>query len=111
MGGGFFTTLLLGLYALVLYRGTQRVFYTRAAILAVLAATQTFGLTVQFRAGRVDHHNVQLIAILGLGFCLIRGGLLAGMLAGALAALSLAVGLEGIDDILADLDAGLRAAK
>ncbi|MFD0937277.1 hypothetical protein ACFQ12_19130, partial [Methylobacterium trifolii] len=92
----FWPPLLLGLYALVLYRGTRSLFSKRAAILAVLAATQTFGLTVQFRAGRVDHHNVQLITILGLAFCLIRGDLWAGMLAGGLAALSLAVGLEGL---------------
>lgn len=88
--------LLFGLFCLVLYRGTREIFGWRAAALAVLVATQTFGITIQFQAGRVDHHNVQIVAILGLAFCMIRGGLPAGLVGGALAALSLAVGLEGL---------------
>ncbi len=88
--------LLFALYAAVLYRGARPVFGRLAAVLAVLVATQTLGLTVQFRAGRVDHHNLQLIAILGFAFCLIRGGGRAGAAGGALAAISLAIGLEGL---------------
>lgn len=88
--------LLFGLFCVVLYRGVRASFGVRAAVLAVLAATQTFGIAVQFQAGRVDHHNVQIVAILGLGFCMIRGGLGAGLVGGALAAVSLAVGLEGL---------------
>lgn len=88
--------LLFGLFCLVLYRGARASFGPRAALLAVLAATQTFGVTTQFQAGRVDHHNVQLVAILALGFCLVRGGLRPGLAGGGLAALSLAVGLEGL---------------
>ena len=90
----FWPPLLLALYGLVLYRGVRPLFGSLAAILSVLVALHTFGLTVQFRAGRVDHHNVQLVAMLGLAVCLIRGGLGAGLVGGALAAFSLAVGLE-----------------
>jgi hypothetical protein len=89
-------SLMFGLYALVLFRGVRASFGTRAALVALLVATQTFGVTVQFAAGRVDHHDVQLTAILGLALAIIRGGGVGGLLAGALAALSLAVGLEGV---------------
>ena len=89
-------SLMFGLYALVLFRGVRASFGTRAALVALLVATQTFGVTVQFAAGRVDHHDVQLTAILGLALAIIRGGGAGGLLAGALAALSLAVGLEGV---------------
>jgi hypothetical protein len=88
--------LLFGLFCTLLYRGVNAHFGGRAAILAVLAATQTFGIAIQFQAGRVDHHNVQILAILGLAFCVIRGGFRAGVVGGGLAALSLAVGLEGL---------------
>ncbi|MBE7203930.1 MAG: hypothetical protein INR70_39900, partial [Parafilimonas terrae] len=90
---------LFGLYAVVLYRGTRASFGSRAAILAILVATQTFGVAIQFQPGRVDHHNVQILAILGLAFCMIRGGFRAGLGGGCLAALSLAVGLEGLPAI------------
>ena len=88
--------LLFGLYCAVLYRGARASFGSRAALLAILAATQTFGVSIQFQPGRVDHHNVQILAMLGLAFCMVRGGLRAGLVGGALAALSLAVGLEGL---------------
>lgn len=95
----FWPPLLLGVYAAVLFFGVRRSFGARAALLALLAATQTFGVTVQFAAGRIDHHNLQMIAILGLSLCLIRGGRPAGLGAGALAALSLAIGLEGLPSV------------
>ncbi|TXN74931.1 hypothetical protein FV228_04940, partial [Methylobacterium sp. WL18] len=82
--------LLFGLFCTLLYRGVNAHFGGRAAILAVLVATQTFGIAIQFQAGRVDHHNVQILAILGLAFCVIRGGFRAGLVGGGLAALSLA---------------------
>ena len=91
--------LLFGLFGLVLYRGMRETFGWRAAAFSVLVATQTFGIGVQFQAGRVDHHNVQIVAILGLAFCMIRGGLASGLVGGALAALSLAVGLEGFPSV------------
>lgn len=88
--------LLFGLYCVVLYRGTAASFGSRAALLSILVATQTFGVSIQFQPARVDHHNVQILAMLGLAFCMIRGGLRAGLVGGVLAALSLAVGLEGL---------------
>ncbi|WP_336489662.1 hypothetical protein [Methylobacterium nigriterrae] len=65
-----------------------------AAILAVFAATVSWSVTAQFAPGRVDHHNVQLLLVLGIGLRLMRDGWRAGAGAGLLAALSLAVGLE-----------------
>ena len=93
--------LLFGLFSLLLYRRMRVTFGGRAAVLAVIAATQTLGVTIQFAAGRVDHHNVQIIAIVGLAFCMIQGTLRAGLVGGGLAALSLAVGLEGLPFIAA----------
>ncbi|MCJ2120916.1 hypothetical protein MKK65_30885 [Methylobacterium sp. J-001] len=92
----FWPVLLFGLYCTLLYRGVRRTFGGRAAILAVLVATQTFGIAIQFQPGRVDHHNVQILAMLGLAFCLMRGCFPAAFVGGGLAALSLAVGLEGL---------------
>lgn len=88
--------LLMGLYALVLHHGVRRGLGSRAGVLAVFAALELFGVTVQFTAGRVDHHNLQILAIVGAGLCLIRSGLRSGLLAGVLCALSLAIGLEGL---------------
>jgi len=88
--------LLFGLYALILYRGIRAWFGQRAALLGLFVATQTLGVTLQFAAGRVDHHDVQLTAILGLVLAIARGHGPAGILAGSLGALSLAVGLEAL---------------
>jgi hypothetical protein len=89
-------TLLFGLYGWVLYRGLRSRFGSRAALLALLVATQTYGVTIQFQPGRVDHHNIQILAMLGLALCMIGGGPGRGLTGGILAALSLAVGLEGL---------------
>ena len=93
--------LLFALYGCVLYRGVRHCFGTRAALLATLVATQTFGITIQFQPGRVDHHNLQMIALLGLAVCMIRGGFRSGLIGGGLAALSLAIGLEGLPSVTA----------
>lgn len=92
----FWPMVLFGLYGWVLYRGVRHSFGSRAALLALVAATQTYGVTIQFQAGRVDHHNLQIIAILGLAFCMIGGDLKRGVIGGILAAVSLAIGLEGL---------------
>jgi hypothetical protein len=91
--------LLFGLYCRVLYRGVRERFGGRAALLAIIVATQTFGVTIQFQPGRVDHHNLQSLAILGLAVCMIRGGAPWGLVGGGLAALSLAIGLEGLPSV------------
>lgn len=90
--------LLFGLYALVLMRGAKAAYGPRAALLALIVATQTVGVGVQFAAGRVDHHGLQLTIILGLALAIIRS---TGWLAGLLAAASLAVGLEGLPYVAA----------
>ncbi|MBE7198828.1 MAG: hypothetical protein INR70_13645 [Parafilimonas terrae] len=96
LAAAIWPSLLFGLYALILYRGIRARFGTRSALIGLLVATQTLGVTIQFAAGRVDHHDVQLTAILGLVLAIARGGGWAGLVAGLLGALSLAVGLEGL---------------
>lgn len=91
--------LLFGLYCGVVHRGVRTIFGSRAAVLALIVATQTFGVAIQFASGRVDHHNVQIIAMVGLAFFMMRGGLRNGLVGGGLTALSLAVGLEGLPTI------------
>ncbi|GLS44683.1 hypothetical protein [Methylobacterium brachythecii] len=97
----FWPPLLFLVYALVLARGTRGLFNGRAAIFAIFAATQTLGLTIQFTPGRIDHHNIQVILLLGVGLCLMQPvrSWRSGAIAGALAAASLAVGLEALPAI------------
>lgn len=95
----FWPPLLLCLYGAVLFHGVRRTFGSRAALLALLTATQTYGITIQFAAGRIDHHGLQMIAILAMAAGLIRGGRAGGLAAGALAASSLAIGLEGLPSV------------
>ncbi|WP_197514221.1 hypothetical protein [Methylobacterium platani] len=89
---------LLGLYAAILYRGVCRAFGWRAAAFAVFAAAQAVFVTGLFAPGRIDHHNVQICAVLALVLSLARPAPTSrdGACAGALAALSLAVGLEAL---------------
>ncbi|WP_238191663.1 hypothetical protein [Methylobacterium frigidaeris] len=95
--------LLLGLYAAILYRGVRRAFGWRAAAFALFAGTQAIFVTSLFAPGRIDHHNVQICAILALTVSLARPAPTArdGAFAGALAAVSLAVGLEALPFIAA----------
>lgn len=92
----FWPALLMALYALMLVRGVGRNFGRRAGLLAAFMALESYGVTVQFTPGRVDHHNLQIVAVVGMGLCLVRPSLGAGLAAGALASLSLAIGLEGL---------------
>ena len=96
LAAAFWPVVLFGLYALVLMRGARATFGGRAGLIALVIAPQTIGVTVQFSAGRVDHHGLQLTLILGLALALMRGGGRAGFVAGMLAAASMAVGLEGL---------------
>ncbi|MDB5510615.1 MAG: hypothetical protein JWR08_98, partial [Enterovirga sp.] len=61
--------LLLAAYLAGLWFAARRWFGVRAAWLAVLAAPQlaTIGL---FSPGRIDHHNLQILAMLGLAVAL-----------------------------------------
>ncbi|MFH6785649.1 MULTISPECIES: hypothetical protein [Methylobacterium] len=89
---------LLGLYAAILYRGVRRVFGWRAAAFTLFAAGQAVFVTGLFAPGRIDHHNVQICAILALVLRLARPAPTGrdGAVAGVLAAFSLAVGLEAL---------------
>ena len=92
----FWPLALFGVYALVLLRGTSAALGGRAGLIALVVATQTIGVTVQFSPGRVDHHGLQLTIVLGMALAVMRGGGRAGLVAGMLAAASMAVGLEGL---------------
>lgn len=89
---------LLGLCLVLIYRAVRPRFGFRAALLALFVATQTASFGGLFAFGRIDHHNVQALLVLGLGLALTgadRPGL-RGTLAGIAAATSLAVGLEAL---------------
>ncbi|NNM74935.1 hypothetical protein HJG44_21465 [Enterovirga sp. DB1703] len=98
--------LLLAAYLVALWCVALRWHGPRAAWLAVLAASQmtTIGL---FAPGRIDHHNLQILAILGLIAAVCdppagrRGAVLRGSAAGILSAMSLAIGLESLPFVAA----------
>ena len=87
---------LFAIYLLLLYRAISSRFGPRAAILSLFMATQAAVLGPLFSFGRIDHHNVQILAVVGLGLSLAQpeASWRHAALAGALAAFSLAVGLE-----------------
>ncbi|ACA16696.1 conserved hypothetical protein [Methylobacterium sp. 4-46] len=95
--------LLFCLYGACLLGGARRLFGARAALLALFLATQAALVTGLFAPGRIDHHNVQICAVLALALRLMgpAPGWRDGAAAGALAALSLAVGLETLPFIAA----------
>ena len=105
--------LLFVLFCGLAFAGSRRVFGTRAAILAVFAACQTGAFVGIFAYGRIDHHNVQACAVLGIGLLLFRAdgpgasAWRSRALAGGLCAASLAVGLETLPFVAA---AGFVAA-
>lgn len=104
--------LLFVLFCGLAFAGTRRVFGTRAAILAVFAACQTGAFVGIFPYGRIDHHNLQACAVLGVGLLLFPDGAdgsawRSRALAGGLCAFSLAVGLETLPFVAA---AGLVVA-
>lgn len=80
----------------------RRVFGMQAACYAILAAGLAPSLG-WFGAGRVDHHNVQILAMLAVVSALILAerSWVFGAVAGAIAALSLAIGLETVPLIAA----------
>lgn len=94
----FWPPLLALIFAVITVRGLAGLFPKRAALFALFAATQTPALALQFAPGRIDHHNVQILLLLGTGFLLMRPApdWRRGALAGALSALSMAIGLEAL---------------
>ncbi|MBV9076927.1 MAG: hypothetical protein JO048_05525 [Methylobacteriaceae bacterium] len=69
-----------------------------AALAGLVVATQSPVLGGLFAYGRIDHHNAQVCAVLGMTVCLCgrERPARAGACAGALAGLSLAIGLETV---------------
>ena len=115
-------TLLLCLMLLLNAQGTRRASGDVAAIGAMLCVFLWTKLAeFEFAPGRIDHHNVQILAMSALAFALIwpltgsNGGrrvqVLSGVAGGIAAAFSLAVGLEMLPVLLAVWAfAGLRFA-
>ena len=68
----------------------------RAQPAAILLAALSIPALIHFRAGAIDHHNLQIVLLLGfvLHICGLESRAAKPALAGFLAALSLAVGLE-----------------
>lgn len=77
-----------------------------AVLLAMLMALAI----LEFSPGRIDHHNVQLLAMMALAAGLAAGGVRGGLVAGVASAVSIAVGLECVPYIAAGLGALAIAA-
>ncbi|GJE18069.1 hypothetical protein [Methylobacterium marchantiae] len=90
--------LLFCLYLGLVYRAVAARFNRRAAMLSLFAATQAGELAGLFAFGRIDHHNIQILFILGLGMALAGNdrSWRQASLGGLFAACSLAVGLEAL---------------
>jgi hypothetical protein len=95
------------LYALMLVtvREIQIRAGTRAAVFAVLLIVTCETALVQFRPGRIDHHNVQVLCAVAGVLLLARGlrNLRLGIIAGSCFGLGLACGLEAMALIVAAL--------
>ena len=77
----------------------------------MLVLVVLMGLAVlEFSPGRIDHHNVQLLAMMIMAAGLTAGGRRGGMAAGIAAAVSIAIGLECLPYIAAGLGALALAA-
>lgn len=88
--------LLFALYAGLIGWGAWRLFGPMAAGFAVFVAGQMIVFSDLFAAGRIDHHNIQVILVAGaaIGFGLSVGRGKGAVASGVLSAASLAVGLE-----------------
>lgn len=83
--------------------GAKRLFGNVAACFAMLCAF-TWPITSQlyFRPGHIDHHNVQILMIVGMTVAVVWPGrpIISGLIAGCAAGFALAVGLETLPYIL-----------
>ncbi|MBM1172020.1 hypothetical protein [Microvirga arabica] len=89
------------IYLVLIGATARRLFGLPAACYAILAAGLASSIN-WFGAGRVDHHNVQILAMLAIVSSLAIDGrpYILGGIAGTVAALSLAVGLEAVPLII-----------
>lgn len=92
----FWPPLVLAVYLCLTAVGTFRLFGFRAACFATAAACVLPKTTGLFEPGRIDHHNIQAVAIAGAALCAAGGASRVGLaaMAGGLGGFSLAVGLE-----------------
>lgn len=69
---------------------------SRARLAAILVTALSIPALIHFRAGAIDHHNLQMVLLLGLVLCVSDSEhhTAKAALAGFLAALSLSIGLE-----------------
>ena len=86
---------LLFALALLLVARIARTLDPRLAGTATAVAALAYPAATLFLPGRIDHHGLQMVLLLGAVLCIVRpAGLIPGAFAGLLAAGSLAVGLE-----------------
>jgi len=69
-----------------------------AVLIAAVLLLLDVQLYAQFRPGRIDHHNIQIVMILVAAACALSGGRRArwGVLAGLASGLGLAIGIEAL---------------
>lgn len=91
-------TLLMVLFFRLLVREVEMHANARTAVLFLLIAVSCFGGLAQFKAGRIDHHNVMILgAVVGaLALLRIKQDARGSVEAGALLAISVAVGYEAL---------------
>lgn len=89
--------ILLFAAALFLVTRIARTLDPRLAGTAAAVAALAYPVTTLFLPGRIDHHGLQMVLLLGAVLCLLRpAGFASGAFAGSIAAASLAVGLETV---------------
>jgi len=92
----FWPLLLFGIYVGAAAFAARRLFGVEAAACAALGVALVPMALAMFAPGRIDHHNVQMLLVLGVAAAAAWPGRSAGpaLAGGGAAALSLAVGLE-----------------
>lgn len=90
-----YPALLFALYLLLSGRIARRLGGASAALVAIVVAALAYPANSLFLPGRIDHHALQIVLILGAILALIRPSTVAnGAIAGVCVALSLGIGLE-----------------
>jgi hypothetical protein len=87
-------SLLLGVGVFLLLRVARFAHGPEAQFPALVVGALSLMSIGIFQPGAMDHHNLQLVLILGMALGLLAGGAVAPLAAGACAALTMAVGME-----------------
>jgi hypothetical protein len=91
--------ILLSLYALFASMIWTRIVPLVDGMDHVRVAAGIFGMALavwEFGPGRIDHHNFQIVALIGVAAGLVRFDRIGGMMAGVGTVLSVAIALEGL---------------